>query len=245
MQLIKSQHALFPGSECLSQKLVPILIFFPEHRNPKWSWFNTTSTFRRGFPDSSAGKESACNAGDLGLIPGSGRSPGEGKGYSLQCSGLENSVDCIDHGFSELNTTEGLWFHFHIQDGQSLLLLLKATWCRCWNSVLCNLPGWERPLGISDRKWATPSFPAWLKVLQAWFPKTVVLRASPFQFISRASFQNASHPGDWLGFGASILHFMDPLPFLHGPSPSEHSRKWSSLFLCPTPRGDCWGLLPE
>ena len=42
---------------------------------------------------SSDGKESACNAGDLGLIPGSGRSPGKGKGYPLQCSGLENSTD--------------------------------------------------------------------------------------------------------------------------------------------------------
>ena len=39
-----------------------------------------------GFPDSSVGKESACNAGDPGLIPGSGRSPGEGIGYSLQYS---------------------------------------------------------------------------------------------------------------------------------------------------------------
>ena len=39
-----------------------------------------------GFPDSSAGKESACNAGDLGLIPGLGRSPGEGVGYPLQYS---------------------------------------------------------------------------------------------------------------------------------------------------------------
>ena len=39
-----------------------------------------------GFPGGSAGKESACNAGDLGLIPGLGRSPGEGIGYSLQCS---------------------------------------------------------------------------------------------------------------------------------------------------------------
>ena len=46
-----------------------------------------------GFPDSSAGKESACNAGDLGLIPGLGRSPGEGKGYPLQYSGLENSMN--------------------------------------------------------------------------------------------------------------------------------------------------------
>ena len=43
------------------------------------------------FPGGSAGKESTCNAGDLGLIPGLGRSPGEGKGYPLQYSGLENS----------------------------------------------------------------------------------------------------------------------------------------------------------
>ena len=42
-----------------------------------------------------AGKESACNAGDLGAIPGLGRFPGEGKGYPLQYSGLENSMDCI------------------------------------------------------------------------------------------------------------------------------------------------------
>ena len=48
---------------------------------------------KRGFPDSSAGKESACNAGDLGLVPGLGKSPGEGKGYPLQYSGLENSMD--------------------------------------------------------------------------------------------------------------------------------------------------------
>ena len=44
-----------------------------------------------GFPCSSAGKESACNVGDMGSIPGLGRSPGEGKGYPLQYSGLENS----------------------------------------------------------------------------------------------------------------------------------------------------------
>ena len=51
-----------------------------------------------GFPHSSAGKESACNAGDLGLIPELGRSPGEGKGYPLQYSGLENSRDYTVHG---------------------------------------------------------------------------------------------------------------------------------------------------
>ena len=52
-----------------------------------------TSVFL-GFPCGSAGKESTCNAGDLGLIPELERSPGEGKGYSLQYSALENSMDC-------------------------------------------------------------------------------------------------------------------------------------------------------
>ena len=46
-----------------------------------------------GLPGGSNDKESACNAGDLGLISGSGRSPGEGKGYALQYSCLENSMD--------------------------------------------------------------------------------------------------------------------------------------------------------
>ena len=50
-----------------------------------------------GFPGSSAGKESTCIAGDLGSIPGLGRSPGEGIGYPLQYSDLENSMDCIVH----------------------------------------------------------------------------------------------------------------------------------------------------
>ena len=53
------------------------------------------------FPCGSAGKESACDAGDLGSIPGLGRSPGEGKGYPLQYSGLENSMDCIVPGVTK------------------------------------------------------------------------------------------------------------------------------------------------
>ena len=65
-----------------------------------------------GFPCGSAGKESACNAGDLGSIPGLGRSPGEGKGYLLQYSGLENSMDCIVHGVSK-SQTQLSNFHFH------------------------------------------------------------------------------------------------------------------------------------
>ena len=51
-----------------------------------------------GFLGGSEVKASACNAGDLGSIPGLGRSPGEGKGYPLWYSGLEYSMDCIVHG---------------------------------------------------------------------------------------------------------------------------------------------------
>ena len=62
-----------------------------------------------GFPCGSADKESTCNAGDLGSIPGLGRSPGKWKGYPLQYSGLENSMDCINScGHKELDTTEQL-----------------------------------------------------------------------------------------------------------------------------------------
>ena len=65
-----------------------------------------------GFPCSSAGKESACNEADLGLIPGLGRSLGEGKGYPLQYSGLENSMDCIFHRVAKRWTQLS---HFHFQ----------------------------------------------------------------------------------------------------------------------------------
>ena len=60
----------------------------------------------------SAGKESVSNAGDLGSIPGLGRSPGEGNGYPLQYSGLENSMDCTVHGVtkSQIQLSD---FHFH------------------------------------------------------------------------------------------------------------------------------------
>ena len=56
------------------------------------------------FPGDSDGKESACNEGDLGLIPGLGSTPGEGKGYPLQYSGLEKSMDSIVHGVTKSQT---------------------------------------------------------------------------------------------------------------------------------------------
>ena len=63
----------------------------------------------KGFLCNSAGKEFACNEGDLGLILGLGRSPGEGSGYPLQYSGLENSMDCNSPwGYRESDKTERL-----------------------------------------------------------------------------------------------------------------------------------------
>ena len=72
---------------CISLRISDISIF------PCAYWPSVTSSL--GFPDSSIGKESAFNAGDPGSIPGSGRSAGEGKGYPLQYSGLQNSMDCM------------------------------------------------------------------------------------------------------------------------------------------------------
>ena len=71
-----------------------------------------------GFPCGSAGKESACNVGDLGLISGLGRSPGEGNGYPLQYSCLENSMDrgtwqVLVHGVAK-SWTQLSNFHFHL-----------------------------------------------------------------------------------------------------------------------------------
>ena len=67
----------------------------------------------RGFPGGSGGKKSACNVGDLGSVPGLGRSSGEAKGYRLQDSGLKNSMGCIVHGVtkSQIQLSD---FHFQL-----------------------------------------------------------------------------------------------------------------------------------
>ena len=77
---------------CLSSQNFPLRI----KKKSQTSYDRETS--HTIFPLGSAGKESACNVGDLGLIPGLGRSPGEGKGYPFQYSGLGSSMDCIVHG---------------------------------------------------------------------------------------------------------------------------------------------------
>ena len=85
--------------------------------------FTSSTTWR--FSHSSAGKESTCNAGDPASIPGLGRSPGEGKGYPLQYSGLENSTDSIAHGVAKSWT----WLsNFHHPHG--------GKYPHCWPSLL-------------------------------------------------------------------------------------------------------------
>ena len=90
--------SIFPSIRVFSNKLA-LPIRWPEY----WSFsfsispsneYSRLISYRVDFPGGSAGKDSACNAGDLGLIPGLGRSPGEGNGNPLQYSCLENSMDC-------------------------------------------------------------------------------------------------------------------------------------------------------
>ena len=82
----------------------------------------------KGFPGGSDDKESACNAGDLGSVPGSGRSPGEENGYPLQYSFVENSIDrgawgatYSPWGHKKPDTTERLSLHFRQNSGQGLV----------------------------------------------------------------------------------------------------------------------------
>ena len=75
------------------------------------------------------------NAGVLSLIPGLGRSPGEGKGYSLQCSDLENSMDCIDHGVTK-SRTQLSDFHFHAKSLQFHLTVCDPMECSPLGSSL-------------------------------------------------------------------------------------------------------------
>ena len=108
------------GSDVLEAAVgAPVPELLASHTPSSWSSCfqkDEVSSFRfwcEGFPCGSAGKESACNAGDLGSIPGSGKSPGEGKGYPLQYSGLENSMDYTVLGVAK-SWTRLSNFHFHM-----------------------------------------------------------------------------------------------------------------------------------
>ena len=97
-----------------------------------------------GFPYGSAGKESARNSGDLGSIPGLGRSPGEGKGYPLQYSGLENSMDCLVHAVTN-SWTQLSDFHLSLTPTSMLIfgskdaLVSQPSIHPCSVSQLCPI----------------------------------------------------------------------------------------------------------
>ena len=124
MTILGFSGRIIPGTQTylVSESLLTNNIYFPSHtliaqlvKNPAmqfdswvgeicWRKDRLPTAVLLGFPCSSVGKESACNAGDLGSIPGLGRSPGEGKGHPLQYSGLENSMDCTVHEIAKSQT---------------------------------------------------------------------------------------------------------------------------------------------
>ena len=90
------------GFICISEAIgILLAILIPACASSTWAFNMMYSAYKLGFHCGSAGKEFACNLGDLGSIPGLGRSPGEGENYPLQYSGLENSMDCIVHGVTK------------------------------------------------------------------------------------------------------------------------------------------------
>ena len=89
-------------------------IFCPQQGQFRQCYHLLDTLSELDFPGGSVGKESACDEGDLGSIPGLGRSPGEGKGYPLQYCGQENSIDSIVHGVAQSQTQlrDFHWLHF-------------------------------------------------------------------------------------------------------------------------------------
>ena len=118
--LVICSVAPFPLSFCLKGISVALTgsVYQPEQKRSYQLHHS-----QLGFPGGSAGKESACKAGDLGLIPGLGRSPGERKGYPLQYFGLENSMDCRVHGVAKSQTRLN---DFHITMPTSVNIVLMS-----------------------------------------------------------------------------------------------------------------------
>ena len=93
-----------------------------------------------GFPCGSAGKKSACNMGDLGSVSRLGRSPGEGKGYPVQYSGLENSMDCIVHGVAKSRTqlsNSHFTSHIYFTDIYVHIYIYIMCGCMCVYIYVC------------------------------------------------------------------------------------------------------------
>ena len=135
-----------------------------------------------GFPCGSAGKKSACNARDLGLIPGLGRSPGEGKGYPLQYSGLENFTDCIVLGVTRSRTRLSD-FHFLYLLSEVKVAQSCPTPCDPMNYIVCGI------LQARMLEWVAPS------LLQGIFPTQGLNPGIPH---CGWNFHDLSHKGSFL-----------------------------------------------
>ena len=122
-----------------------------------------------GFSGCSAGKESACNAGHLGSIPGLERYPGEGKGSPLQYSGLENSMDCIVHGVAKSWT--GLSdIHFHFTHTKKIYVF-SNNMLSCFLVLVCFLNRYRR--SFLGRQWVRREYYLVLRTWQSYWEKTV------------------------------------------------------------------------
>ena len=124
-----------------------------------------------GFPCGSAGKDSSCNAGNLGWIPELGRSPGEGNSYRLQYSGVENSMDCIVHRVAKSQT----WlrdFHKHKQTSNLTISPSVVPFSSCFLSFPASrsfpvnqfFPSGGQSIGASASASVVPMN------IQGWFP---------------------------------------------------------------------------
>ena len=107
-----------------------------------------------GLPWYSVGKESSCNAGDPGWIPGSGNSPGERTVYPLQYSDLENSTDCIVYGIAKSRRQLSLWLHNNEIDLYKFVVsdLLKSLLNTENNSKTCTMSQINTLLPVNFRR---------------------------------------------------------------------------------------------
>ena len=159
----------------------------PRSGRPGWRRDRLPIPVFLGFPCGSAGEESACNVGDLGSIPGLGRSPGEGKGYPLQYSGLENSMDCIVHGITKSWT----WlsnFHFHFDN------LGPHVWMKISKSSTCIR--YEAPLPYCSLRLFSAPDPPCLDSLQTHFselPTVPVVCLYDLMFSNSSSSMDCKH----------------------------------------------------
>ena len=184
-----------------------VLLELTQHLHSEDSpWKPSALGFSKGFPGGSEVKVSACSAGDLGSIPGSGRSPGEGNGNPLQYSCLENPMDggawwATVHGITKSRTwlsdfTFTFTFHF-LQCLQHLLVFLFPTACSFSDSPCWLLPFWTLNVGVlqaqplaslDSLEVVQSNYIALIAIFMHVIPKFMSVQATSFYFIFRTLF---------------------------------------------------------